>query len=72
VPEPVEVKTDTDPTFHEFAGEWFAAKAPELAKNTRSSYRSMLSNDLLPVFAGHRLSQITVQEVDRYKHTTLE
>jgi integrase len=34
--------------------------------NTRVDYRWQLSNHLLPFFAGHRLSQITIAEVDRY------
>jgi integrase len=68
-PEPppiVEVKTD--PTFHEFASEWLAARRGELRPATVAEYTWSLSNHLLPFFAEHRLSQITVQEVDRYRH----
>jgi integrase len=57
-----------EPTFHEFASEWFAARETEgLAAKTLTDLRWSLTNHLLPFFAGHRLSEITVQEVDRYK-----
>jgi len=55
------------PAFHEFASEWYAAKEPELAERTRVDYRWRLSNHLLPWFAKHRLSAITIEEVDRYR-----
>ncbi len=56
-----------EPTFHEFASEWFEGVAPELRVRTRTDYRWRLSNHLLPYFAKHRLSAITVEEVDRYR-----
>lgn len=57
-----------EPTFHEFASEWLAARELEgLAAKTIDDLRWSLSNHLLPFFAGHRLSAITPQEVDRYK-----
>jgi integrase len=55
------------PTFHEFASEWFEAHKGEWRANTRVDYSWQLTNHLLPVFAGHRLSQITIREVDRYR-----
>lgn len=58
-----------DPTFHEFASAWFATKRAEIQPNTASSYRNDLTNHLLPFFKDHRLSQITIREVDRYRHT---
>ncbi len=57
----------TDPTFHEFASEWYAAKEAEIRPNTARSYRNDLTHHLLPFFAKHRLSQITIREVDRYR-----
>ena len=36
-------------------------------RSSRRSYSWRLSNHLLPFFAEHRLSQITAQEVDRYR-----
>jgi integrase len=60
-----------DPLFHEFASEWFAAKQRELAPNTASSYQNDLTNHLLPFFAEHTLSQITIGEVDRYRQQTV-
>jgi integrase len=55
------------PTFHEFASEWFDAKRRELRANTIADYSWRLTNHLLPYFAGHPLSRITIQEVDRYR-----
>ncbi len=58
-----------DPTFHEFASEWFEAKRQEIRPNTARSYRNDLTNHVLPFFAQHRLAQITIAEVDRYRNT---
>jgi integrase len=59
------------PSFHEFASEWLAARAPELAPKTIEDYRWALSYHLLPFFHDHLLSEITVEEVDRYKTAKL-
>jgi integrase len=56
-----------DPTFHEFASRWFADNQASWRPNTRLDYEWQLSHHLLPFFAGHRLSQITIAEVDRYR-----
>lgn len=69
-PEPVApTSAETDPTFHVFASEWMAMREGEgtLAPRTVDDYRYMLSHHLLPFFKDHRLSQITIREVDRYK-----
>src|SRR4051794_2115099 len=63
-PEPVR---EAEPTFHEFASEWLEAMTPGLAQGTVDRYRWQLTDHLLPVFARHRLSAITVAEVDRYR-----
>jgi hypothetical protein len=47
--------------------QWFAAKCGEIDDDTQSDYAWQLSSHLLPFFAKHRLSQITVAEVDRYR-----
>jgi predicted XRE-type DNA-binding protein len=52
-----------DPTFHEFASRWFADNEAGWRPNTRVDYQWQLSNHLLPFFAAHRLSQITIAEV---------
>ena len=66
--EPAATEPTAEPTFHEFASEWIAARELEgLAEKTIVDLRWSLSNHLLPAFAGHRLSEITPQEVDRYK-----
>jgi len=67
VPEPTPVVQD-DPTFHVFASEWLDAKRQErLGERTLTDYEWALSYHLLPFFKNHRLSEITVREVDRYK-----
>jgi integrase len=55
------------PTFHEFASEWFSDAEAGWSKLTKVDYRWRLSNHLLPYFSKHRLSEITVEEVDRYR-----
>jgi integrase len=66
------IKLEPDPTFHEFASEWFGAHRGEWAANTVLDYEWQLRNHLLPFFAGHRLSQITIAEVDRYRQRKVE
>jgi integrase len=58
-----------DPTFHKFATAWFEAVRGELRPKTVLDYEWQLSCHLLPFFCTYRLSQITVQEVDRYRQT---
>src|SRR3954452_4923673 len=60
-----------EPNFHEFASEWLAARRPAIAVSTWQSYRNELVHHLLPFFHQHRLSQITVSEVDRYREHKL-
>jgi integrase len=57
-----------DPTFHEFASEWFADKRAEIRPNTARSYLNDLTNHLLPFFASYHLSQIGIADVDRYRN----
>ncbi len=57
----------TEPTFHEFASEWLESRRHEFAPRTVEDYELTLSHHLLPFFKGHRLSEITAQDVDRYK-----
>jgi len=57
-----------EPTFHEFSSEWLAARKLEgLAEKTIADLRWSLELHLLPYFASFRLSEITPQEVDRFK-----
>jgi integrase len=63
--EPVR-NTDQDPTFHEFASEWFDKRKDQWREATRLDYEWQLSKHLLPFFKSHRLSQITAQEIDRF------
>jgi integrase len=64
---PLQMDGESDPTFHTFASEWFNAHRGEWAPNTALDYKWQLRNHLLPFFARHRLSQITIVEVDRYR-----
>ena len=66
-PSPPPMPETEDPTFHEFASEWLASRRDAIAKSTWQSYRNELVCHLLPFFHRHRLSQITVAEVDRYR-----
>ena len=61
------VSEKEEPTFHEFASEWFNARRDEFAPRTAEDYELALTHHLLPFFAEHRLSEITAREVDRYK-----
>ena len=58
---------ERDPLFHDFASEWFEAHKGEWREATRLDYEWQLSHHLLPFFRNHRLSQITIAEVDRYR-----
>jgi integrase len=60
-----------DPNFHSFASQWLADREPGLSARTVEDYVWALSHHLLPFFSEHRLSQITVSEVDRYKAAKL-
>jgi integrase len=55
------------PNFHEFASEWFEEAEAGWSKATKVDYHWRLSKHLLPYFAKHRLTAITVEEVDRYR-----
>lgn len=60
-------EVNPDPTFHEFASEWFEATKGEWREKTRLDYEWQLTRHLLPFFHDHRLSQITAREIDRYR-----
>jgi integrase len=64
--EPIGAPT-VSPTFHEFASDWLEARRHEFAPRTVEDYELALTHHLLPLFAKHTLSEITAQEVDRYK-----
>ncbi len=67
-PPVVSTAAEDEPTFHEFASEWFEAIQNEgLARNTLLDYEWQLTKHLLPYFAQHSLSEITIAEVDRYR-----
>lgn len=61
---------DADPTFADFAAEWWEAKRLELRPNTVAAYDYELRH-LLRFFGELRLREITVREVDRYRHAQL-
>lgn len=65
-PEP-EPQVDRNPTFHEFATEWFEGKRREVAPATEAAYFWELTHHLLPFFGAYRLSHIDVTLVDRYR-----
>lgn len=55
------------PDFQRFASDWLAGKATEVTDGTYADYLWALELHLLPFFADHRLDEITIEEVDRYK-----
>jgi integrase len=59
------------PTFHEFATEWLDGRRDEIRPRTVADYEWAFGYHLLPFFKDHRLSAITVAEVDRYKAVKL-
>jgi integrase len=68
--EPAQTKIElgSEISFHEFASEWLEEVNQEgLKPNTIAEYRWELCDHLLPAFAGHQLTEITVAEVDRYR-----
>lgn len=66
-PEPVRA----EPTFHEFADDWYTRRQHEWREGTRADYRWALEYHLLPHFGRLHLSEITVEEVDRYRSAKL-
>jgi integrase len=68
-PEPADAGPAPEPTFHEFASAWFDRIGRELRPRTRIDYEWQLTHHLLPFFARHRLSEITVEAVDRYRNS---
>ena len=58
-PDPAPAAPD-DPTFHEFASQWFESRRGEVSPRTVDDYRWALSHHLLPFFKDHHLSQITI------------
>lgn len=67
-PEPEFTAPPADPSFHEFASTWLEGKRLEgLGERTLEDYAWALSYHLLPFFKSHRLSEITIREVDGYK-----
>ncbi len=61
------VEADRDPLFWDFASDWFEAEKGRWREATRLDYEWQLTHHLLPFFKDHRLSQMTIAEVDRYR-----
>lgn len=56
-----------EPTFHRFASEWLASRIGEVTERTYDYNEWALCQHLLPYFANHRLSDITIEAVDAYR-----
>ena len=67
---PVEAPSEV-PIFHVFASEWLAAREPELRPKTITDYKWALKLHLLPFFKDFRLTEISVEDVDRYRTAKL-
>lgn len=61
-----------EPTFGEFAEQWFNGIAPDLSPRGREDYLWGLNNHLLPYFTEMLLSEITVQQVDAYRQAKMD
>lgn len=70
-PAPTEAEPAPCPTFHEFTSAWLCDGEPGWRPRTVRDYRWALELHLLPYFARHRLADITIEEVDRYKAAKL-
>lgn len=57
---------EQDPTFLQFAFEWYHDNKGGWRERTRVDYQWQLSHHLLPYFGKLRLSEITPREIDRY------
>ncbi|HEY6636414.1 MAG TPA: hypothetical protein VIZ61_01915 [Solirubrobacterales bacterium] len=67
-PQPVEPQEARPvPDFRTFASEWYEQGCAGWRERTRVDYRWRLTDHLLPHFADHALTAITVEEVDRYR-----
>jgi integrase len=66
------VKVQHEPTFGEFAEEWFEGCVSEWRERTRVNHRWRLDSHLLPFFERHRLSEITIREVDDYRRSKVK
>ena len=68
-PEPVPSPARTpDPTFYQFSADWLQANEGGCApRRPRQDYAWQLDSHLLPFFGRHRLSQVSIAEVDRYR-----
>ncbi len=66
-PAPAAAEPAPERTFHDFASEWLETRRDEFAPRTVEDYELSLTNHLLPFFKDHKLTEITAQEVDRYK-----
>ena len=60
-----------EPSFHEFASRWLAARRHEIRDTTYADYRWRLVHHLLPFFADYKPSEITIALVDRYREDKL-
>ncbi len=60
--------TDPEPTFHEFASDWYHRISVELRPSTRVDYDWQLRHHLYPWFRDLHLSEITAEEIDRYRN----
>ncbi len=65
-PAPPPAEPVAEPTFHEYAEQWWVQNERQWKPATVTDYRWRLEAHLLPFFKDHPLGAITVAEVDRY------
>lgn len=65
--QPAEPDGLLDPTYLDWAEQWFEAEEPGWKPKTVRDNRWALENHLLPFFGDLRLSEITIEKVDEYR-----
>jgi integrase len=70
-PSPETARADADTTFLEFASDWFESNRHGWSERTISDYKWALELHVLPFFADLRLSEITIETVDRFRAVKL-
>jgi integrase len=70
-PAPPDVVDEHEPTFHEFASRWWAARKGELRPKTQLDYEWQLRKHLLPFFAEYPVTDIDLALVERYREEKL-
>jgi integrase len=70
-PPPPPEQQAKDARFGDFAGHWLTIKETDLKPTARRGYEQILRVHLVPWFAGKRIREITVEDIQHYKRAKL-